>query len=54
MCEETNMSFDEEYTLEDAILRPTNKAWKCPNCGVELLTTECIKGHKEICKGEGC
>jgi hypothetical protein len=33
----------------DSALRPTNKAWKCPKCGVELLTVSCIVSHKQRC-----
>lgn len=33
----------------DDALRPTNKAWKCPNCGVELYTVDVIQAHKERC-----
>lgn len=33
----------------DESLRPTDKAWKCPKCGTELLTVSCILSHKERC-----
>jgi len=41
-----------DYTLEDTVFRPTNKLWKCPKCGIELLTREVIIGHKKSCTGK--
>ena len=44
------MSEDFLHEYGDEVLRPTNKAWKCPKCGIELYTVEVIKAHKERCK----
>jgi len=45
--EESRMSIHENG---DEFLRPTNRTWKCPNCGMELYTRDCIQSHKERCK----
>ena len=33
----------------DEFYRPTNAAWKCPNCGTKLYTVLCIQSHKARC-----
>jgi len=34
----------------DEFLRPTNKPWRCLNCGQKLFTVSAILSHKERCK----
>ena len=46
------MGYSPIWEPGDEAVRPTQKPWKCPDCGVELYMRASIESHKRTCAGQ--